>query len=172
MAESRYDIVFAGELAPGTNPAEARRRIQVLFRLSDEAAQRLFGDRPTTIKRGVDSAAVARYREAFREAGAFIRVEPVPTSSDLLPTAVKAAPQETDAKPKPRSHTTPRSSGLQLAPLDDDRPLEPPQMVKPRQVDISYLSLVPGSDWTLADCEQPPPPLSLPDISHLRLVEA
>jgi hypothetical protein len=175
MTESQYDIIFAGELAPGANPAEVCRRIKVLFKLSDEAAHRLFGDRPVTIKRGVDDATVTRYREAFREAGAFIRVEPVPTSSDLLPRdpreKVAQQPARHEAKPRP-SRAAVRTSTLQLAPLGDDRPLEAPADFKPRVVDISYLSLVQGNDWTLADCDQPPPPIPTPDISHLRLVDA
>jgi hypothetical protein len=172
MTENRYDITFAGELAPGTDPAEARRRIQTLFKLSDEAAHRLFGKRPATIKRGVDNATVVRYREAFRKAGAFIRVEPVPTSADLLPAKTTAAPKLVEDEPKPPAAPRPRAAGLQLTPLEDDRPLEAPPVVNARKIDISYLSLVPGNDWTLADCEPPPPLIPVPDISHLRIVDA
>ncbi|MEJ2326980.1 MAG: hypothetical protein P8Y27_01300 [Chromatiaceae bacterium] len=171
MADTTYDIIFAGELVPGTEPAEARRRIQVLFKLSDEAADRMFGDRPVTIKRGVDSASVARYRDAFREAGAFIRAEPVPNFEELVATSEDSAPATPEAEIDRGDLSTGRSAGLQLAPLGDERPLESPQAVMPRKVDISYLSLVPGNDWTLADCEPPPPPLVAPDIGHLRIVE-
>jgi hypothetical protein len=171
MTDTTYNIVFAGELAPGTERAEARRRIQVLFKLSDEAAERLFGDRPVTIKRGVDSASVARYRDAFREAGAFIRAEPVPNFAELVTTPDGSAPATPGAEIDRGDPSTGTSAGLQLAPLGDERPLESPQVVRPRKVDISHLSLVPGNDWTLADCEPPPPPQTVPDIGHLRIVE-
>jgi hypothetical protein len=171
MANTTYNIVFAGELVPGTEPAEARRRIQRLFKLSDDAAGRLFGDRPVTIKRGVDSASVARYRDAFREAGAFIRAEPVPSFDEIATTPEDLATAAPAAEIKPDDPPVRRDSGLQLAPLGDETPLEAPQVVRPRKVDISHLSLVPGSDWTLADCEPPPPPHAVPDISHLRIVD-
>jgi hypothetical protein len=171
MTDTTYNIVFAGELAPGTERAEARRRIQVLFKLSDEAAERLFGDRPVTIKRGVDSASVARYRDAFREAGAFIRAEPVPNFGELGTGPEASAPAAPEAEMNRDGPPTVRDAGLQLAPLGDETPLETPQVVRPRKVDISHLSLVPGNDWTLADCESPPPPQAIPDIGHLRIVE-
>jgi hypothetical protein len=46
---------------------------------------------------------------------------------------------------------------------------EPPPSVS-LDLDISYLSLVPGDDWTLEDCEPPPTPIPLPDLSYLTLV--
>jgi hypothetical protein len=171
MTDTTYNIVFAGELVPGTERAEARRRIQVLFKLSDKAAERLFGDLPVTIKRGVDSASVARYRDAFREAGAFIRAEPVPNFKELVTTSEDFVPAAPEGEMDRDGASTVRDAGLQLAPLGDERPLESPQVVRPRKVDISHLSLVPGNDWTLADCEPPPPPHAAPDIGHLRIVE-
>ncbi|MCK7579025.1 MAG: hypothetical protein MZV65_27050 [Chromatiales bacterium] len=49
--------------------------------------------------------------------------------------------------------------------------LEEPPRVKMPDLDLSHLSLVGGSDWSLADCERTPEPVHIPDISHLRLDE-
>jgi hypothetical protein len=46
---------------------------------------------------------------------------------------------------------------------------EPPPTVS-LNLDLSYLTLVEGDDWTLEDCEPPPTPIPLPDLSYLTLV--
>ena len=143
MPEASFDILFAGKLRAGADPAAVRARIQELFKLTDPDADRLFSGRTIAIKRGVDGERAGRLREAFLEAGALVEVV--------------AAEQP--------------GSGLRLAPVDD-RPLEQAPTDAPPPVDVSHLSLVPGNDWTLADCDTPPPPTEVPDISHLRIVDS
>jgi hypothetical protein len=142
MPDSSFDILFAGKVEADADRDAVRARIQKLFRLTDSDAERLFSGRTITIKRAVDAERAGRLRDAFREAGALVEI-------------VAFAQEET---------------GLRLAPVDD-RPLEQPPPRTPPALDVSHLSLVPGSDWTLEDCDRPPPPARIPDISHLRIVE-
>jgi hypothetical protein len=142
MANSSFDILYSGELKPGADPDDARARIQALFRLTDEAAERLFSGRTMAVKRGLDAEQAARFRDAFLEAGALVQL--VETGQDV--------PE------------------LALAPIDD-RPLEPEVQVSPPEIDIGHLSLMTGEDWTLEDCDSPPPPAPVPDISHLAIVD-
>lgn len=71
-----FDLEFAGELMPGTDPVQARSRIQALFKLSDEAVASLFNGSAVTVKRGVDAALAARLHAAFAGAGAVLRILP------------------------------------------------------------------------------------------------
>jgi hypothetical protein len=142
MANTSFDILFSGELKPGADPAVARARIQALFKLTDEAAERLFSGRAMTVKRGLDADQAARFRSAFLEAGALVQL--VERDQNL--------------------------GELTLAPVDD-RPLEPENPVSPPEIDIGHLSLMPGGDWTLEDCDTPPAPVTIPDISHLAILE-
>jgi hypothetical protein len=175
MSSQRFDILFAGKILPGADPAEVRRQLKTIFKIGDEAADRLFSGTPVMVKRGADEATAERFREVFREAGALVRVtaaggiEPPSAGAEaaLEPTpepAPEAAPSPTAGR------SMPDTSHLQLAPPDDDSPLEPPVVAdRLAWIDVSHLSLL-GGDWTLADCEPPLPPIALPDISHLALV--
>ncbi|MBK5930154.1 phosphate-starvation-inducible PsiE family protein [Halochromatium salexigens] len=76
MSATRFDLEFAGELTPGTDPGQARARVKRLFKLSDEAVAQLFSGTPVTVKRGIDSALASRLHAAFAQAGALVRIIP------------------------------------------------------------------------------------------------
>ena len=61
----------------------------------------------------------------------------------------------------------PDAIGLSLAPAGEI--LDHTPTARPPALDLSRLSLVPGQDWTLADCTIPPDPIPAPDISKLSL---
>ena len=157
-----YDIHFSGDLLPGADPAAARARIQGLFKLSDEAAARLFSGRTVALKRGLDLARAERLRQVFLEVGALVRlVEQGPAA--VPPPLSTAAPP-----PLPAARAAPPRE-WDLAP-PDGRPLEPDPGLAPPAVDVSHLSLMPGQDWSLADCDQGAEPVVVPDIRHLRML--
>lgn len=164
MAERSYDIVFSGDILPGADPDAVRDRIRTLFKLPEKTVSRLFSGRPVTIKRGVDPTTAARYRNAFLEAGAIVEALPtLQTEGGWLASDgdVGTAPEKSGGGPV---------GELGLAPIDD-QPLEVAPATRPLTIDVSHLTLVPGYDWTLEDCAPTLPPLRLPDIGHLRLVE-
>jgi hypothetical protein len=168
MSSQRLDILFAGKILPGADPAEVRRQLKAIFRIGDEAADRLFSGTPVVIKRGADEATAERFREVFREAGALVRVTPAGGAEPAAAGPEPAAGPAPEAPPP--AGAGPDTSHLHLAPADDDAPLEPPVVAdRLPLIDVSHLSLL-GGDWTLADCEPPLPTIALPDISHLTLV--
>lgn len=142
MAGDSFDVIFSGQLAPGADPGAVRARIQGLFRLTDQAADRLFSGRAIAVKRALDQERAVRLRDTFREAGALVRLVEVGAGS----------------------------AELSLAPADG-QPLEPEPNQSRRPFDTDHLSLTPGSEWTLEDCDTRPPPAPVPDVSHLRLLE-
>jgi hypothetical protein len=156
MAERRYDIQFAGELLEGADSGVVRERLRDLFKLSPEALERLFSGRPAVIKRDLGEAGAARYRAAFREAGALLHIVPA-----------AASPHSQTPVPPPATGPV-APSGLTLAPPGTQVGEAPPP--GPRDIDTTHLSLIGGANWTLADCDRPLPPTSIPDLSHLALV--
>jgi hypothetical protein len=159
MAERRYDIQFAGELVEGADAGMVRGRLGELFKLSPDALDRLFSGRSVVVKRDLEEAAALRYRAAFREAGAILRIDAADAPLPDRPTAA-------------RSGTTGPGflapGGLTLAPPGTQVGEAQPPVY--RYIDTSHLSLVSGNDWTLLDCDHPPPPARIPDVSHLALV--
>jgi hypothetical protein len=161
MAEQRYDLSYRGLLSPGADPDEARRRLGAIFKLKEAGLDRLFTGKPVIVKRDVDAPTAAQFERIFAQAGAELTVVPI-NGGDAEPEP--AAPEE-DESPQGLSIDT---SMLSLAPPGGV--LEEPPPAVSLELDISYLSLVPGDDWTLADCEPPPTPIPLPDLSYLTLV--
>jgi hypothetical protein len=88
MAESKFDIQFAGELVPGADPRQVRERLCGLFKLTPEALGRLFSGQVVVIKRDLDAGTAARYRDAF-PSGAVLRL--VPSSANGLTLAPPGA---------------------------------------------------------------------------------
>jgi hypothetical protein len=158
MAERRYDIQFAGELVEGAEAGIVRGRLRERFKLSPEALERLFSGRPVVVKHNLDEAAALRYRAAFREAGAILRIDAVDAPALDRPTAARSGPEGPGSL---------ASGGLTLAPPGTEVGEAP--RPGPRDIDTSHLSLIGGNDWTLADCDRPPPPAPIPDLSHLAL---
>lgn len=85
MSEIRFDIEFAGELVPGTDPGQARAQLQSRFKLSDAAVGHLFSGAPMRIRRGVDGTVATRLHQAFAEAGAVTRILPAGEDTDGEP---------------------------------------------------------------------------------------
>ncbi len=175
MTEDRYDLSFDGTLSPEADPDEARRRLMAIFKLSESGAKRLFTGRAMIVKRNVDAATAAQFQQVFATAGAVLRlsrVEPAaaPYNPDQAgPDQLGADQPSGDDVRVPVSGRAVDTSGLSLAP-PGGRLEEPPEYVIP-VLDLSHLSLVPGDEWTLKDCEAPPTPIPEPDTSYLSLAE-
>ncbi|WP_295384534.1 hypothetical protein [uncultured Thiodictyon sp.] len=164
MSDQRFDLSYAGLLAPGADPDLARQHLAAAFKLSEQGVERLFTGQPVIVKRDVDEATASKFKKVFAQAGAILTITAV-----AGPDVVVEEP--TDAPPAPR----PQASGsdtanLALAPVGGV--LEQPPEAEPPPLNTSYLSLVDGQGWTLEDCEPLPTPIPEPDISYLSLAPA
>jgi hypothetical protein len=159
MADERFDLSYRGLIARGADPEDARRRLTAIFKLTDQGVERLFTGKPVIVKRNVDKAAAAQFEKIFSSAGAVLTVTPAEGQE-------AAGSRSGEAQPAGHGAAPPLSLAPQGGALE-----EPPSSVS-AEVDISYLSLVPGDDWTLEDCEPPPTPIPEPDLSYLTLAPA
>lgn len=165
MSDDRFDISFSGSLKADADPAWTREQLRVLFKLDEPGLDRLFSGRPVLIKRNVDAATAARYKRVFDEAGAVVDI--LAAGESKPSTSAGSGAETTSASPSTEGSDKP--SGLSLAPMGGF--LEEPPEVKMMELDISHLSLVPGPEWSLADCEPDPPDIDPPDTSHLKLTD-
>lgn len=174
MPEERFDIIFAGELTEGQRSAAARERVQRMFKASDAQLERLFSGKPMVIKKGVDMETAAKYRLAFRQVGALIRIRP--SASPVQGVTAKAPPAPLTLLPANSGSLEGLAPKLKPEPLPDISELamsapgavldETPAAV-PTWIDTGELGLVEGKEWTLEDCQPPPLPLVMPDIDDL-----
>ena len=190
MSEARFDILFDGTLKPDADPRLARERLGAAFKLDAAGVERLFIGKPVAVKRDADLATAARYKRVFEEAGAIVTLRAIeaaaPTETPPSPSPAMPTDHTPAAAPEPvvtRATSEPTvDANTEVGAKTDSvvtnltaeggfEFLEEPPRVKMPDLDLSHLSLVGGSDWSLADCEQTPEPVRIPDLSHLRLDE-
>lgn len=168
-----FDIYFLGEMLPEAEPAAVRRGVARLFKVEDDAVDRLFSGQAVRVKKGLDAEAASRYRAAFREIGALIQIVP---AGSPKPEAVKPAARATNGPGDSANHDPagsppePGTSGdFGLAEpgviLDETAP--PP----PADIDTSGLEALPPNSGSLEDCRVEKPAREIPDIGHMRLVD-
>lgn len=163
MADERFDLTYEGLIARGADREKARKRLAAVFNLTDKGVERLFSGKPVVVKRDVNAATAAQFKKIFAQAGAVLTIaalagaESADNGAGSMKSGVKQGTSAGDAAPVPLT----LASGVGA--LED-----PPTIVGP-ELDISYLSLVPGDDWTLEDCQPPPMPVPELDLSYLTL---
>jgi hypothetical protein len=166
MADERFDLSYRGLIAPGADPEHTRQRLTAIFKLSDAGADRLFTGKPVVVKRDVDPATAAQFEKVFAQAGAVLTVTPSGMAEARgHPTHDRAAAVADPSEAGPLSVSD--GSQLALAPMTGF--LETPLEVPFPELDLSYLTLVPGYDWTLEDCAPPPTPIPQLDMGYLSL---
>ena len=163
---------------PDAEPAMVRQGVARLFKVQEDAVDRLFTGRPLRVKQGVDAESASRYRSAFRDVGALIQI----VESGSPPPAARVPAQQATTAAGPAS-PSPNAAEEQQPPLaqvteagdfDLAEPgaiidhTEPPPAV---EIDTGSLEALPPNTGTLEDCRNEKPPRPIPDISHLRLVD-
>ena len=188
--EGTYRLMFRGELL-GTVPApEVEAKLKQLLRLSDAQCSQMFSGDAVVLKREADRATAAQFQQAFKRAGARLRVTPndvappAPRKTTLAERlaqqdlerqqATSAAADDAEA-PATRSAAAAvreagAGSGLDLAPVGA-LVLSPDERAPVAAADINttHLSAAPAGD-DLTDKVDGPEPLT-PDVSHLQLDE-
>lgn len=159
MSETRYDIVFRGDLVLGQNIVEVKARLQKLFKADAARIDALFSGRPVTLKRNLDDVAAQKYRQVLQQAGIQVQVK-VSVGPGTAPAPGRAGAQ---AAPAASGST----AGLRLMPVGELlRPEERPSLT-PVQVDVSAISLKPQTG-NLVDASELPvnemPPPVIPDL--------
>ncbi len=168
-----FDIYFLGETLPEADPATVRRGVAKLFKVADDAVDRLFSGKPVRVKKGLDAEAASRYRAAFREIGALIQIVPAGSPTPKAETPAVPATNEPgdpaahDPSTSPPEPGSPGDFGLAEPGVILDETSPPP----PADIDTGDLEALPPNSGSLEDCQVEKPHREIPDIGHLRLVD-
>ena len=73
-AESRYKVVFSGELAEGQELDAVKAKIAALYRVSLERCDSMFSGKTMVVKSGLDAQTAQKYKSAFEKTGARCRI--------------------------------------------------------------------------------------------------
>ncbi len=96
MKEELYDLVFTGELVPGSDLVQTKKNLANLFKMSPDKVEMLFSGRKVVLKRQLNPDAANTYRVAIKKAGA--RVDLVQCQAVDQSPADKAKPPEAPRK--------------------------------------------------------------------------
>ncbi|MDY6799577.1 MAG: YjgN family protein, partial [Pseudomonadota bacterium] len=110
MSKELYQIVFAGDVLDGFEPADVKANLQALFQLSDPQADKLFGPKPVVIKSGLDADHAAQYLDRLRKAGADAHTNPEIAAA--APVSVSVEQPSNAVNPEPKSEPAPRSGDI------------------------------------------------------------
>ena len=165
-----FDIYFLGEMLPDTDPDTVKRQVAKLFKVSEDAVDRLFSGKPLRVKQAVDADAASRYRAAFRDAGALLEIVP---NGSPPPQRRAAEPAESnvvdittaaDDMPEP-------SAGGDMSLAEPGATIDHTPAPPPADIDTSELSAQPPNSGSLEDCRVDKEPYPIPDISHMQIVD-
>jgi tetratricopeptide (TPR) repeat protein len=79
MIESRYCIVFKGEVKPGENVEAVKENLSNLFKVKKGKIDRFFSGRVIVIKKDVDLKTAKKFESAFLQAGAICHIRKIPS---------------------------------------------------------------------------------------------
>lgn len=161
-----FDIYFLGEMLPDAEPDAVKRNVAKLFKVNEDAVDKLFTGKPLRVKQGIDVDAASRYRAAFRDAGALLQIVP---SGDPPPQRAASANDGGAAPPAADAAQTGGGDGMSLAEPGATIDHTPPPPTA--QIDTSELSAAPANTGSLEDCKVDKAPYPIPDISHLQIVD-
>jgi len=187
MADTRFHIVFAGQLVKGSDLATVKANLGKIFKMDAARVEKLFSGQPVVLKKDADQATAMKFRAVLKQAGAECELRPVadPVQSSSTPSA--PAPEPGAASPAPESQEpseqtsgdletvgTIRTGGTGFsgafsvaevgAEMDNSDKAPPPP-----QPDVSHLSMAQAGE-VLGQKKEEKTPVS-PDISHLSLQE-
>lgn len=165
MSDSRFDILFGGELLPGFAPEVVGENLGKLFKATPETVIRLMAGGVHTLKRGADRETALKYQAAMQRAGARAIIREVPQEAAA---AAGTAPLPQTAAAASVTAVAAPGTALSLAPGGGEL-LEPHERHAPEpvQVDISGIKL--ASAFAAATEPEGPPPPPAPDTSHISI---
>ncbi len=102
MPDSKYDVVFTGELFDGFDKADVKANLARVFRVSDEKTEKFFSSPRVVLKANVDRKTADKYKAILAKTGAVVSVEPrQPEGRPTTSAAKKAAPKTPPDKAPP-----------------------------------------------------------------------
>lgn len=176
MPAERFDVIFRGQIIEGYNLATVKSQVGTIFNATNSQIKQLFSGYPAVIKRAVDAETANRLRLAFRNAGALVEIRLTKDASNAVNatatnvTLTLSAPNNfslEDCAIIPQPAPIPDIQHLTMATTGATLDRTPPPA--PVNIDIKNLSLVPGQNWTLEDCDMRPRRVVLPNMRNISL---
>ncbi len=87
-----FNVIFRGEILPGKDAGEVKKRLRTFLKTDAESIERLFAGEAIAIRKNVDAATGQKFEKVFSTAGAICYLEPVGGSGGLAAGSSPAGP--------------------------------------------------------------------------------
>ena len=189
--ESRYDVIFSGEIVSGVTSEKVKENLIRLFKSPESTIDKLFSGRKITIKKAITEQKAHTYQQAMQKAGAIANIRlvemieeidlaPTPKTDDVIAEMNKQAEFIDDELPPPPAFATESKSEnvLRTPPsINDDDDYN--QFSAPPPAEITNaadpLGIAPANQWHMDDVgvrmSKPKRPFNkpLPMTEHIKL---
>jgi hypothetical protein len=103
MGETRFRLIFKGEVSSDQDPAEVRKRLVTLFKTNPAQIEQLFCGKTVVVKKEIDGATAEKYRRAFECCGAVAYVQEMQAPPNTArPSIQTASPPKVVSFPTPQ----------------------------------------------------------------------
>ena len=135
---SRFNVVFRGELLPGKDVSEVKKRLRTFLKTDAESIERLFTGESIAVRKNVDAATGQKFEKVFSTAGAICYLEPVGGGDALAAGRFPAGPV-----PAIPTHISPDATTIMNA--DGGKMIITNVEMVPGKTIIEHFGLVSGS---------------------------
>ena len=135
---SRFNVVFRGEILPGKDAGNVKKRLRTYLKTDAEAIERLFSGEPVAVRKDVDAATGQKFEKVFSTAGAICYLEPIGGGDDL---AADSSP--TGSSPSTPTHISPEATTIMNA--DGGKMIITNVEMVPGKTIVEHFGLVSGS---------------------------
>ena len=169
MSEARFNVVFAGEMVAGADPARVRENLAAAFKMDVSKVEALFSGKRVVVKKDADQATAMKFRAVMKQAGALCDLERIGEES-AAPVPVAEAPASAPA-PAPVAPAEPAARAAFAPAAESPAPvrggsLETVGTIRMGGTGFSGPFEVAPAGVDMADKHEAPPPM-VPDVSHI-----
>ncbi len=135
---SRFNVIFRGEIQPGKEVGNVKKRLRTYLKTDAEAIERLFSGEPVAVRKDVDAATGQKFEKVFSTAGAICYLEPVGGGDGLA-----AGSSPTGPSPSTPTHISPEATTIMNA--DGGKMIITNVEMVPGKTIVEHFGLVSGS---------------------------
>jgi uncharacterized protein YbjQ (UPF0145 family) len=131
-------VVFRGEILPGKDADEVKKRLRILLKTDAESIERLFAGGPVAVRKNVDETTSRKFEKVFSTAGAICYREPVGGADKLAAGSSPSA-----SPPSSPTHISPDATTIMNA--DGGKMIITNVEIVPGKMIVEHFGLVSGS---------------------------
>lgn len=165
MSEARFNVVFAGEMVAGADPAKVRENLAAAFKMDISKVEALFSGKRVVVKKDADQATAMKFRAVMKQAGAVCDLERIGDEAPAAAETAAPAPAPAQAAPAPAPAVPAARPAVEAPAAVKGGSLETVGTIRMGGTGFSGPFEVAPAGADMADKHEGPPPI-VPDVSH------